>query len=234
MILDDVCGLVDDNLASLIHTVIVLLKIGIPILLIVFGMLDFGKGVIAGKEDEIKSGQRMFIKRAISAFLVFFVVTIVQTVIELADDKNSDNESDAWNCANLIMNGPKKTAPKEKTNEVLPEPKIQYTQAANGTWCTSENAAADYNICIQNITSVDDTDKKVCGTIFNSYCQNEYEQLWHTNEKYTDEIVNQQNWQRAEIIRHIEAIKQSYYDCVQSGLGKEGCENYFKGFYKAN
>lgn len=102
---NSVCGLIDNNLADLIHTVITIIKFAIPILLIIFGMLDFGKGVMANKEDEIKSGQKKFIKRMVSAVLVFFVVTIVQLVIGLADDKNDSNESDVWNCANLILNG---------------------------------------------------------------------------------------------------------------------------------
>ena len=34
--------------------VIPIIQIGIPILLIIFGMLDLGKAVVAGKEDEIK------------------------------------------------------------------------------------------------------------------------------------------------------------------------------------
>lgn len=102
---DNVCGAIDNNLAGLIHTAIVIMKFAIPILLIIFGMIDFAKGVIASKEDEIKSGQHMFIKRLISAVLVFFVVSIVQLLIGLADDKNDTGESDAWECANKIMNG---------------------------------------------------------------------------------------------------------------------------------
>ncbi len=102
---NSVCGFIDNDLAELIHTAITILKIGIPVLLIIFGMLDFGKGVIANKEDEIKSGQHIFIKRTISAALVFFVVTIVQLLINVVDDKNIDDQSDTWNCANLILNG---------------------------------------------------------------------------------------------------------------------------------
>ena len=227
MILEGVCGLIDDNFAYLIHTAITLLKIGIPVLLLIFGMLDFGKGVIAGKEDEIKSGQHMFIKRAISAFLVFFVVTIVQTLVVIVDDKNDDGESDAWKCVNLILNGEKKISKNENQ-----KPIIDYDKASDGTWCTSGSASSDYDICIKTNSSDDNTNKKVCGTIFHDYCQIEYEQLWHTKEKYTDDVVNEQDWESQEVIKHIETVKQSYYDCVQSGLGKDGCENYFRGFYK--
>lgn len=103
MILDanSVCGLIDNNLAELIHTIIVILKFCIPILLVVLGMLDLGKGVIVSKEDEIKKGQQMFIKRLISAVFVFFVVTIVQLVVGFVDDKNSG----VMDCVNLILNG---------------------------------------------------------------------------------------------------------------------------------
>jgi uncharacterized membrane protein len=109
MILDvnNVCGAIDNNLADLIHTIIVVIKFGVPILLIIFGMLDFAKGVIASKEDEIKSGQHMFIKRLISAVLVFFVIAVVQLLITIADDKNDEGESSVWKCANMIMNGNK-------------------------------------------------------------------------------------------------------------------------------
>ena len=103
--IDNVCGAIDNNLAGLIHTAIVVMKFAIPVLLIIFGMLDFAKGVIANKEDEIKAGQHMFIKRLISAVLVFFVVTVVQLLIGLADDKNDTDESDTWKCANMILNG---------------------------------------------------------------------------------------------------------------------------------
>ena len=37
--------------------IIPLVQIGIPIILIILGMLDLGKAVVASKEDEIKSAQ---------------------------------------------------------------------------------------------------------------------------------------------------------------------------------
>jgi len=105
---NDLCGAIDNNLAELIHTVIILMKYSIPLLLIIFGMIDFAKGVIAKKEDEIKAGQNMFFKRLIAAILVFFVVTFVQLIINFADEKGDSGESDAWRCANVIMNGKNK------------------------------------------------------------------------------------------------------------------------------
>ena len=93
-----------DNLAPLInlikHGVIPIIQIGIPIILIVLGMLDLGKAVMAGKEDEQKKAQSMLLKRAIYAVAIFFVVTIVTLVFNLvasnADGKEGVTEAVTW------------------------------------------------------------------------------------------------------------------------------------------
>jgi preprotein translocase subunit Sss1 len=53
-------------------------------------MLDLGKAVIAQKEDEIKNGQKVFMKRLIAAAIVFFIVVIVGFIVQLvAGDKTT-------------------------------------------------------------------------------------------------------------------------------------------------
>lgn len=85
----------------LVHTIITIIKIAVPILLIIFGMLDLGKAVVASKEDEIKKGQQLLIKRAISAVIVFFVIQIVQLLLGFVANK----ESDVTRCFNCFVNG---------------------------------------------------------------------------------------------------------------------------------
>lgn len=84
------------------HGVIPLIQIGIPIILILLGMLDLGKAVVASKEDEIKSAQKMLIKRCIYAIAIFFVVFIVTLVFNLLSTTGDDsitNDSISWkNC----------------------------------------------------------------------------------------------------------------------------------------
>ena len=63
--------------------VIPLIQIGIPIILILLGMLDLGKAVMAAKEDEIKSAQKLAIKRVVYALVVFLVPWIVNVAIGL-------------------------------------------------------------------------------------------------------------------------------------------------------
>lgn len=87
------CGdvTVPDAIQTLISTIYTLIKVGVPLLLIIMGMLDLGKAVISQKEDEIKKQQGIFVKRLIAAALVFFVFAIVQLLIGIvaADDKQS-------------------------------------------------------------------------------------------------------------------------------------------------
>lgn len=83
-----------------------IIKIGIPVILIVLGMIDLGKAVMAQKEDEIKKSQMMFVKRLISAALVFFVVAIVQLVFGLFAGKTEKNKEDIWDCISCFVSGP--------------------------------------------------------------------------------------------------------------------------------
>lgn len=85
----------------IVSTVITIIKIAVPVLLIIFGMLDLGKAVVASKEDEIKKGQQTFIKRVIAAVIVFFVIQIVQIIIRFV----SANDGNIANCFNCFIHG---------------------------------------------------------------------------------------------------------------------------------
>ena len=89
------------SIPYIISTLVLIIKIAVPVLLIIFGMLDLGKAVVASKEDEIKKGQQTFIKRAIAAVIVFFVIQIVQIIVRFV----SGNDSTIANCFNCYING---------------------------------------------------------------------------------------------------------------------------------
>lgn len=74
---------IPEQISHIIGLAVTLIQIVVPILLIVWGMLDLGKAVMAQKDDEIKKGQQTFIKRIVAAAIVFFVVVIVKLVIGL-------------------------------------------------------------------------------------------------------------------------------------------------------
>ena len=75
-------------LLGLVGYVILGIKIVVPIILIVMGMLDLAKAVTEKKEDKIKEAQMLLVKKAIAAVLVFLVVTVVSIVMTLINAKS--------------------------------------------------------------------------------------------------------------------------------------------------
>lgn len=107
----DVCGSylggagIPSKLAHVIYLVVRFIQVVVPILLIVWGMLDLGKAVMAQKEDEIKKGQQTFIKRVIAAIIVFFIVAITKLVIGLfAPDGDETGTGSLLGCVDSILN----------------------------------------------------------------------------------------------------------------------------------
>ena len=89
--------------ANLISMIINIVKIIVPVVLIVMGLLDFTKAVMAQKEDEMKKAQMTFVKRLISGVLVFFVVAIVQFVFGVLSD--ASGEGTYMECISCFVNG---------------------------------------------------------------------------------------------------------------------------------
>ena len=81
----------------LVGRILGIFKIVIPLLVIIFGMIDLGKAVVASKDDEIKKAAKSLLFRALAGILIFFIPTIVGFCFTLADGFNSDGDySVAW------------------------------------------------------------------------------------------------------------------------------------------
>lgn len=91
---------------KIIHRVYLIIEIVVPLLLIIFGSIDFVKAVIAQKDDEIKKGQQTFIKRIITGIIIFFVFSIVKLLISIAADK--DKSKNIIDCADCLINNNEK------------------------------------------------------------------------------------------------------------------------------
>lgn len=81
--------------------VVNLIKIAIPIILIIMGMIDLSKAVMSNDEKEMKGAQTKLIKRVIYAVLVFLVVSIVQllfSALSKSGATDSDNISSCISC----------------------------------------------------------------------------------------------------------------------------------------
>lgn len=98
----ELCSNIPSELKQIISAIITLIKIAVPILLVIYGMLDLGKAVMSQKEDEIKKGQQTFLKRLVAAALVFLVIFITQFIINIIP--KGDQGDGFWTCADEIIN----------------------------------------------------------------------------------------------------------------------------------
>ncbi len=98
--INDGCGGLLPIVRVLRQGVYPIVQIIIPIVLLIFGIIDLGKAVIASDDKEIKAAQSRLIKRCIYAALIFFVVTIVSLVMDIvakgAEDGNTTGWSTCW------------------------------------------------------------------------------------------------------------------------------------------
>ncbi len=88
--------------AKIMHNAYILLKIGAPLILVVMGLADFARAVFGSSDDDIKKKEKRFIKRIISAVLVFLVLSIVEFIFTLLTNAGF---SDATACIDTILNG---------------------------------------------------------------------------------------------------------------------------------
>lgn len=86
-------GSAEAQVVALLKQAVRILQIIIPVALILWGTIDMGKAVIAGDEKKIKEAQKPFIKRLISAVIVFLIPFILNLVINTVATGNSAN---AW------------------------------------------------------------------------------------------------------------------------------------------
>ena len=86
--LDSCMGI--EPIIRIVKAIVTLIQWGVPILLIVFGMIDLGKAVMSSKEDEMKKAQNTLLKRFIYAVAVFLVVTLVVVVMNMVDNSQAE------------------------------------------------------------------------------------------------------------------------------------------------
>lgn len=75
----------------------------IPIGLLLFGVFDLGKAVIASDEKEVKAAQSRLIKRVIYAVLVFLVPQLVSLIMNVVAIGVGDEDTTSWSkCWNNV------------------------------------------------------------------------------------------------------------------------------------
>ncbi|MBR5662910.1 MAG: hypothetical protein IKX00_04635 [Bacilli bacterium] len=86
---------------KIIHIIITIAKILVPILLIIYGSIDYGKAAFADNQDAIEKTTQLFIKKIIIGLVIFLIPTIINSIISFAqsDKDRTASNGDFKKCA---------------------------------------------------------------------------------------------------------------------------------------
>ena len=85
------------SVMTLIGWVVMGIKIVVPVILVVVGMLDMAKAVTEKSEDKIKDAQKKLITKAITAVVVFLIPTLVTLLMSVL---GTDEWKPCFECVN--------------------------------------------------------------------------------------------------------------------------------------
>lgn len=97
----------DSIIPNLVSQIIKVIQFGIPVVLIILGMIDLGKAVMSNDEKEMKGAQGKLIKRVIYAIVIFLLVAIVKLVfgmLSTANNTDKNNKVGYTNCIDCFVN----------------------------------------------------------------------------------------------------------------------------------
>lgn len=87
-------------LATVLSITVTIVKIFIPILLVIGGMISFFKATVSGKvDDELKKAKDKLVNSIIAAVIIFFIVSITSAVVSFAVGKKTD----AMSCVECLI-----------------------------------------------------------------------------------------------------------------------------------
>ena len=93
------------NIWHVLGYVVTVIKIVIPLILIVLGMVDLGKAVVSSDDKQISKSVTALIKRFIAAVVVFFVPTIVSALFNALAIMNDTEKADYNICVQCVTGG---------------------------------------------------------------------------------------------------------------------------------
>ncbi|MBE6160161.1 MAG: hypothetical protein E7157_03850 [Lactobacillales bacterium] len=81
-----------------------ILKLLIPVILIVMGMIDFTQAMMSSEEKKMKDSQKKFINRLIAGVVIFLIMAVVQFVFRKIGTTTS-YKNGFVNCIDCVLNG---------------------------------------------------------------------------------------------------------------------------------
>ncbi len=92
------------NIWQVLGYVVLIIKIVIPLILIILGMVDLGKAVIASDDKAISKSVGSLVRRFIAAVVIFFIPTIVSALFNALSIMSADERADYNICVQCVTN----------------------------------------------------------------------------------------------------------------------------------
>lgn len=82
---------------------IIAIKIVLPLIIIILGIVDFAKAVVSSDQKVIKDAGGSLLRRLIAAVIIFFIPTIIHFIFEVVAGYSEDVKNDFENCFNCLV-----------------------------------------------------------------------------------------------------------------------------------
>ncbi len=90
MFLDIMCAGTElpDYVGYYVSLIYFAIRICVPILLIIVGMIDMGRAIVSKKEEDVKKAQGLLLKKVVLGIIVFLLPYFVELVIKIFTKDN--------------------------------------------------------------------------------------------------------------------------------------------------
>lgn len=130
------------SVMRIVNIAILIIKIAVPILLILIGMITLLKTIKVGEEDSLAKAKKQLINNAIAAVVIFFVPTFVNVLVKVS-----------------LTNGEYKDCLNNTSTEVINQ---KYYDIAVNSISKAESSSKynDYYDAVNKVNNIKDTDTK--------------------------------------------------------------------------
>ena len=87
---------------DLLGSVVTIIKIVIPLILIILGMVDLGKAVVSNDDKQINKSVTALIKRFVAAVVMFFIPTIISALFNVLAIMGDSEKADYNICVQCV------------------------------------------------------------------------------------------------------------------------------------
>ena len=121
------------TLFKIVDMLLIVLKIGLPLLIIAKSSRDFFKPTITGNSDDIVKAGNSLLMRLLSAFFIFFLPTIVNIVMQMTVQNIDSNSADClFNVTDVMIENAKVKAANTAIELASENPTLANYQNAKG------------------------------------------------------------------------------------------------------